>query len=73
MPEQRSLVLKHLVQTPIQRIFLHQRIILTQQIPHRAFLKPQPVQSPLTARLDQPIADKRLQNVTPAGALARIK
>ena len=40
---------------------------------HRALLKPQPVKSPLAPGIDQPIANKRLQNMAPTGALAGIR
>src|SRR6478672_901684 len=36
-------------------------------------LPPLPVQPPLAARIDQPLADQRLQHVAPAGALARVR
>jgi hypothetical protein len=73
MREQRLLVRRNLVQAAVERILLHQRIIRSEQIRHRALLEPQPVQSPLAPRIDQPIANQRLQDLLPAGSLARIR
>src|SRR5580700_4474034 len=50
-----------------------QRIVLAQQICHRAVLEPLPMQAPFAAGVDQPIAHQRLQDVLPAGALARTR
>src|SRR5262245_45896252 len=40
------------------------------QIRHRALLEPLPVQAPLAARIDQPIAHQRLQDMLPARTFA---
>jgi hypothetical protein len=44
-------------------------LIRAEQIRHRALLEPQPMQSPLAARIDQSIAHKRLQDVLPERVL----
>jgi hypothetical protein len=65
MIEQRRLMLQQLVEAAVEAILLHQRIISAQQIRHRALLEPQPVQAPLAAGIDQPVAHQRLQDVPP--------
>jgi hypothetical protein len=52
LTKQRALVGEHLVETAIQRILLHQRIVRAEQIPQRTLLKPQSVQAPLATRTD---------------------
>jgi hypothetical protein len=73
MTEKRLLVHKELIEAAVERIFLNQGIILPEKIPHRALLKPQTMQPPLAARIDEPIADQRLQNMPPTGPFARIR
>src|ERR1035437_2204492 len=73
MLEERVSVLDHFVQAPIQVVLLRQVKTLSQQIGHRAVLKPLPVQSPLAARVDQTINRQGLQHVTPASPLARVR
>ena len=73
MAEQRALVWQHLVQAAIQRVLRYQRIILAEEIPHRALLVPLPMQPPLAARIDQPIAHQSLQDMPPAGPFARVR
>jgi hypothetical protein len=70
MGKQRRLVGQQLVEAAIQRILGDQPIILAQQIRHRALFEPLPMQPPLAAGIDQPIAHQRLHDVLPAGALA---
>jgi len=70
MREQRLFVRQQLVQAAVERILLHQPIVGSQQVPHRALLEPLPVQPPFAARIDQPIAHQRLQDMLPARALA---
>ena len=65
MIEQRCLVLQQLVEAAVEGVSLHQRIIRTQQIRHRTLLEPQPMQAPLAAGIDQPVAHQRLQDVPP--------
>jgi hypothetical protein len=73
MTEQRRLVRQQLVQAAVERVLADQRIVRTEQIPHGARLEPLPVQPPLAARIEQPIAHQRLQHVPPAGAFARVR
>ena len=73
MAEQSLLVRQQLVQAAIECILRDQRVILAEQIGHRALLEPLPVQPPLAARIDQPIAHQRLQDVLPAGPFARVR
>src|SRR6202167_5809204 len=73
MGKQRRLVRQQLIEAAIQRVLGDQPIILAQQIRHRALLEPLPMQAPLAAGIDQPIAHQRLQDVLPAGAFARIR
>jgi hypothetical protein len=73
MREQRLLVWQQLVQAAVERVLLHQPIIRAQKICHGALLEPLPVQAPLAAGIDQPIAHQCLQDVLPARALARIR
>ena len=65
--EQRRFVLDELVEATIESVLLDQRKIFAEQIAHGALLEPQPVQAPLAARIDEPVADQRLENVPPAG------
>src|SRR6516162_11032137 len=67
MTEERLLVRKEFIQAAVERIFLNQGIVLAEKIPHRALLKPQTMQPPLAARIDEPIAHQRLQNMPPTG------
>src|ERR1700691_3803720 len=73
MGKQRRLVRQQLIEAAIQRVLGDQPIILAQQIRHRALLEPLPMQAPLAAGVDQTIAHQRLQDVLPAGALARVR
>jgi len=73
MIEQRRLVFQQFVEAAIERILLHQRIIGAQKTRHRALLKPVPVQAPLAAGIDQPIAHQRLQDVPPPRPFARVQ
>src|SRR5208282_3746860 len=70
--EQRRLVLDELVEATIEGVLLDQREILAEQIAHSALLEPQPVQTPLAARIDEPVTDQRLEDVPPAGSFAGI-
>jgi hypothetical protein len=70
MIEQRRLVLQKLVEAAVEGGYLHQPIIGVQQIAHRALLKPMPVQAPLAAGIDQPVAHQRLQDVPPPRSFA---
>jgi hypothetical protein len=65
-------VCQQLVEAAIERVLCDQRIVLAEQIRHRALLEPQPMQAPLASRINQSIADERLQNMPPAGSLARV-
>lgn len=60
------------VQATIEIVFLRQTEILLQQIGHGAVAIPVPMQPPLAARIDQPIAHQGLQDVPPIGSLSRI-
>ncbi len=71
--KQRRLVLDELVEAAIERVLLDQRKIPVEQIAHRALFEPQPVQAPLAAGIDKPIADQRLEDVSPASPFARIR
>jgi hypothetical protein len=71
--EQRALEWQHLVQAAIQRVLRYQRIILAEKIPHRALLEPLPMQPPFAAGINQPVAHQRLQDMPPAGSLARVR
>jgi hypothetical protein len=62
-----------LVQAAVERILLDQRIIFAQKIGHRALLEPLSMQAPFAAGIYQPIAHQRLQDVLPAGPLARVR
>jgi hypothetical protein len=73
MIEQRRLVLQQLVEAAVEAILLRQRIIGAQQIRHRALLEPHPMQAPLAAGIDQPVADQRLQDVPPPRPLTRVR
>src|SRR4051812_32347001 len=73
MREQRFLVGQQLVEAAVERVLRDQRVVGPEQVGHRAVLEPLPVQSPLAARIDQPVADQGLQHVTPAGAFARVR
>jgi len=73
MIKQRPLVGEHFVEAAIQRILLHQRIARTEQIAHGTLFKPQPVQAPFAAGIDQAVDHQRLQDVMPAGAFATIR
>ena len=73
MREQRRLVGQQFIETAVQRILGDQRIVLAQQIRHRATLEPLPMQAPFAARIDQPITHQCLQDVLPIGALARVR
>src|ERR1700693_6362901 len=72
MTEELFLVLEHLIQTTIERVLFDQRKIFIQQISHRALLKPLSMQPPLTARINESIADQGLQNMLPASSLSTI-
>jgi hypothetical protein len=72
MRKQRRLVVEELVQAAIEGVLLDQRKIRAEQIAHGALLEPQPMQPPFAARVDQPVAHQGLQDMTPAGALARV-
>ena len=62
---------QQLVQTAVQGVRLRQGEILPQQITHRTRAVPLPMQAPLAAGVDQPVADQGLEHVQPARALAR--
>ena len=66
-------MLQHLVQAAIQVVLLRQAEILVQQIGQRAVLKPLPMQPPFAPRINQPINRQRLQHMTPASSLPRIR
>lgn len=70
--KKRPLVLKQLVQTAIERVLFHQGKVAPEQIAHRALLKPEPMQAPLAARIDEPVTHQRLQDVAPASSLAAV-
>jgi len=70
MRKERRLVLGQLVQTTIERVGGGQAAIGPEQIGHRALVEPFPVQTPFAARIDEPIADQRLEHVFPARAFA---
>ena len=70
MAEQVRLVGKQLVQAAIQRRGLSYPEILVEQIAHGTLVKPVPVKTPLAARVDEPIADQRLEDIDPAGPFA---
>jgi hypothetical protein len=73
MTEQRRFVLQQFVEAAVEGMYLHQPIISAQQVTHRALLEPLPVQSPLAAGIDQPVAHQRLQDVPPLRPLARVR
>src|SRR6187455_3445853 len=60
MREQRLLVGEDLVQAAVEPILPDQGVIGPEQVRHRALLEPLPVQPPLAARIDQPVANQRL-------------
>src|SRR5580658_2410581 len=62
---------QNLVQATIQGVVLGQPGIGPEKIAHPAALIPLPVKTPFTARIDQLIADQRLQHMQPAGPLPR--
>ena len=63
---------EQLVQTAVKSVLLYQRIVLAQQITHRALLKPLPVQTPLAPRLNEPITHQGLQDMARTGAFPAI-
>ncbi len=72
MIEQCRLVLQQFVETAVEAVLLHQPVISAEQIRHRALLEPLPVQAPLAAGIDQPVAHQRLQDVPPLLPLTRV-
>ncbi len=69
MGKQRLFVRQQLVVAAVERVLLRQREIRAQQVRHRALFKPLPVQTPLAAGIDQPVAHQRLQDVQPRSFL----
>ena len=67
--EQRLLVLQKLVQAAVELVALRQRGVLAQKIAHGASIPPLPVQPPFAARIDQPVAGQRFQDVQPRRSL----
>ena len=72
MIEERGLVNQQLVEAAVKSVLLHQRIVLAQQIAHRALLEPLPVQTPFAPRINEPITHQGLQYMAPAGAFPAI-
>ena len=69
--EQLVLVLHQLVQAAVQGVLLGQREVRVQQVGHGAGIEPLPVQSPLRARVDEPVGHQRLEHLQPRRAFAR--
>ncbi len=67
--KQSGLVLRQLIQTPIEIVLGRQAEIFVQQIPHRAPAVPLPVQAPFAARINPTIRAKDDQDVIPGGVL----
>ena len=65
-------MLQQAVQAAVERILLGQAVVGAEQVRHRALVEPLPVQPPLAAGIDQPVAHQRLQNVPPRRAFARV-
>src|ERR1700756_4279083 len=72
MTKELFLVPEHLIQTTIERVLFNQGKIFIQQGPHRALLKPLPMQPPFAARINEPVADQGLQNMLPACSLPTV-
>ena len=72
MGEERRLVLQELVVDAIERVLFRQRKIRAEQIAHRTALEPLAVQAPFAARIDEPVANQRLEDVPPARAFAAV-
>ena len=70
MLEQGLFVLHELVQAAVELVALRQRGVLAQKIAQSARVPPLPVQAPLAAGIDQPVASQRFQDVQPRGSLA---
>jgi hypothetical protein len=68
--EQRLVVRQQLVQTAIKGLALGDGEVLAEQISHGAAIEPIAVQSPLAARINEPIGDQGFQHVQPARPLA---
>ena len=71
MGKQRLFVRQELVEAAVESILLRQHEIRAQQVCHRALFKPLPVQTPLAAGIDQPVAHQRLQDIAPVRSFAR--
>ena len=54
----------------VELVALRQRGVLAQKIAESARIPPLPVQAPLAAGIDQPVAGQRFQDVQPRGSLA---
>ncbi len=67
--EQGLLVLQKLIQAAVELVALRQPGVLAQKIADGAPVPPLPMQPPLAARIDQPVAGKRFQDVQPGGSL----
>jgi len=70
MREQGLFVLQELVQAAVELVALRQPGVLAQEIAHGASVPPLPVQPPLAARINQPVAGQRFQDVQPGRSLA---
>src|SRR5208283_632273 len=73
MRKERLLVFQQPVQRAVKSILFHQPKIMPEQIAHGALFKPQPMQTPLAARVNQPITHQGLQNVPPASPFAAVR
>lgn len=73
MIEQRHFVKQHFAEAPIQRIVLRDPNVRAWKIVQGALLKPQPVQAPLAAWIEQAVHRQRQSDVMPNGAVAIVR
>lgn len=70
MIEQRALMFEQQIVALVEMMLLSQTEVAAEQVRDRAVIKPMPVQSPFTARIDKPIKHQCLQHQIPTRALA---
>ena len=72
MTKEGGFVRQQFIQAAVERVLGNERIILAEKIAHSTLFEPLPMQPPLAARIDQPIADEGLQDMPPAGPFGRV-
>ncbi len=68
--KQIGLVFAELVEAAVERVLGRDRVVLAEQVGHGAVLEPVAVEPPLAARVEQVVANERLEDVEPVGSLA---